>query len=151
HHEVTNQATKEPERDIRAKSRCGTISHERGWLIRRACLMGVRISSRAAQSFHWMEPTATLAEIARILRPGGLFAAYDYDWPPAIQWELDRLAQEGSLRFVELVRERGLAHLHELDEFVEGLRAKHEKGKRKLRNLTYQRLSWQKSRMVKRG
>jgi nicotine oxidoreductase len=41
--------------------------------------------------------------------------------------------------------------LHELDEFVEGLRAKHEKGKRKLRNPIYQRLSWQKSRMVKRG
>ena len=38
----------------------------------------------AAQSFHWMEPTSTLAEIARILRPGGLFAAYDYDTPPAI-------------------------------------------------------------------
>ena len=48
----------------------------------------------AAQSFHWMEPTSTLAEIARILRPGGLFAAYDYDSPPAIHWELDRLAQE---------------------------------------------------------
>jgi hypothetical protein len=42
-------------------------------------------------------------------------------------------------------------YLHELDDFVEGLRAKHEKGKRKVRNLTYQRLSWQKSRMVKRG
>jgi hypothetical protein len=55
-----------------------------------------------------MEPTATLAEIARILQPGGLFAAYDYDSPPAIHWELDQLAQEGSLRFVELVRERGL-------------------------------------------
>jgi ubiquinone/menaquinone biosynthesis C-methylase UbiE len=64
----------------------------------------------AAQSFHWMEPTAALAEIARILRPGGLFAAYDYDWPPAIHWELDRLAQEVTLRLVELVRERGLAH-----------------------------------------
>ncbi|HEU0001866.1 MAG TPA: class I SAM-dependent methyltransferase [Ktedonobacteraceae bacterium] len=62
----------------------------------------------AAQSFHWMEPTSTLAEIARILRPGGLFAAYDYDATPAIHWELDRLAQEGSLRLVELVRERGL-------------------------------------------
>jgi SAM-dependent methyltransferase len=62
----------------------------------------------AAQSFHWMEPTVTLAEIVRILRPGGLFAAYDYDSPPAIHWELDRLAQEGSLRLVELVRERGL-------------------------------------------
>jgi len=62
-----------------------------------------------AQSFHWMEPTATLAEIARILRPGGLFAAYDYDWPPAIHWELDRLAQEVDSRLMELVRERGLA------------------------------------------
>ncbi len=62
----------------------------------------------AAQSFHWMEPTATLAEIVRILRPGGLFAAYDYDSPPAIHWELDRLAQEVLTRFVALVRERGL-------------------------------------------
>ena len=63
----------------------------------------------AAQSFHWMEPAATLAEIARILRPGGLFAAYDYDTPPAIRWELDQLAQEVSLRLVELIRQRGLA------------------------------------------
>jgi ubiquinone/menaquinone biosynthesis C-methylase UbiE len=63
----------------------------------------------AAQSFHWMEPTATLAEIARILRPGGLFAAYDYDTPPAIHWELDRLALEGTLRVMGLIRERGLA------------------------------------------
>ena len=62
----------------------------------------------AAQSFHWMEPTTTLTEIARILRPGGLFAAYDYDSPPAIHWELDRLAQEGTARMMELVRERGL-------------------------------------------
>jgi ubiquinone/menaquinone biosynthesis C-methylase UbiE len=64
----------------------------------------------AAQSFHWMEPTATLAEIARILRPGGLFAAYDYDSPPTIHWELDLLAQEVARRLVELIRERGRAH-----------------------------------------
>jgi ubiquinone/menaquinone biosynthesis C-methylase UbiE len=63
----------------------------------------------AAQSFHWMEPASTLAEIARILRRGGLFAAYDYDSPPAIHWELDRLAQEVTSRLVELIRERGLA------------------------------------------
>jgi ubiquinone/menaquinone biosynthesis C-methylase UbiE len=62
----------------------------------------------AAQSFHWMEPTATLAEIARILRHGGLFAAYDYDAPPTIHWELDQLAQEVGRRLVELLRERGL-------------------------------------------
>lgn len=63
----------------------------------------------AAQAFHWMEPTTTLNEIARILRPGGLFAAYDYDWPPTIHWELDRLAQEMGTRLVALIREHGLA------------------------------------------
>lgn len=62
----------------------------------------------ASQAFHWMEPTTTLAEIVRILRPGGLFAAYDYDSPAAIHWELDRLAQEASARMMELVRECGL-------------------------------------------
>ncbi|HEV2659565.1 MAG TPA: class I SAM-dependent methyltransferase [Ktedonobacteraceae bacterium] len=61
----------------------------------------------AAQSFHWMEPTPTLAEIARILRPGGLFAAYDYDWPPTLNWELERVSQEVTERFMKLVRERG--------------------------------------------
>lgn len=36
----------------------------------------------AAQAMHWMEPTATLSEVARILRPGGVFATVDADWPP---------------------------------------------------------------------
>lgn len=79
----------------------------------------------AAQSFHWMEPTATLTEIARILRPGGLFAAYDYDWPPTIHWELDRLAQEVSSRLVALVRERGMAHTLKIwpkNKFLDPLR-----------------------------
>ena len=62
----------------------------------------------AAQSFHWMEPTSTLAEIARILRPGGLFAAYDYDFPPALNWELEQVYQEVDQRFDELMQERGL-------------------------------------------
>ncbi len=34
------------------------------------------------QAMHWMEPTSTLEEVARILRPGGVFAAVDADWPP---------------------------------------------------------------------
>lgn len=36
----------------------------------------------AVQAMHWMEPVSTLAEIARILRPGGVFASFDADWPP---------------------------------------------------------------------
>lgn len=35
-----------------------------------------------SQALHWMEPTGTFREVARILRDGGVFAAYDYDWPP---------------------------------------------------------------------
>lgn len=41
-----------------------------------------------AQSLHWMEPESTFEEIARILRPGGVFGAYDYSWPPAMRWDL---------------------------------------------------------------
>jgi len=38
----------------------------------------------AVQAMHWMEPTGTLAEVARLLRPGGVFAAIDCDWPPTV-------------------------------------------------------------------
>jgi SAM-dependent methyltransferase len=36
----------------------------------------------AVQAMHWMEPEPTLAEVARLLRPGGVFAIADADWPP---------------------------------------------------------------------
>ncbi len=42
-----------------------------------------------SQSFHWMEPVSTLDEIARILRPGGIFSAYDYQWPPTVDWRAE--------------------------------------------------------------
>lgn len=43
----------------------------------------------ASQALHWMEPEPTFAEVARILRPGGVFAAIDCDWPPAMHWEAE--------------------------------------------------------------
>lgn len=51
-----------------------------------------------SQSFHWMEPEPTLAEAARILRPGGVFAAYDYDWPPIVHWEVEAAFEEMARR-----------------------------------------------------
>lgn len=43
-----------------------------------------------SQSLHWMEPQSTFEEARRILIPGGVFAAFDYDWPPATSsWEAD--------------------------------------------------------------
>lgn len=47
-----------------------------------------------SQSFHWMEAGPTLAEAARILRPAGVFAAYDYDWPPVVHWEVEAAFEE---------------------------------------------------------
>lgn len=43
----------------------------------------------AWQAFHWMEPQPVLAEAARIVRAGGVFAACDYDVPPVIEAEVD--------------------------------------------------------------
>ncbi|GCE12388.1 hypothetical protein [Tengunoibacter tsumagoiensis] len=43
------------------------------------------------------------------MRPGGFFAAYDYDWPPTLNWELKQAYQEVDARFDERIRELGLA------------------------------------------
>jgi hypothetical protein len=41
-----------------------------------------------------MEPEPTLAEAARILRQGGVFAAVDCDLPPAFDWEVEAAYRE---------------------------------------------------------
>lgn len=43
-----------------------------------------------SQSFHWMEPSSTLAEINRILKNGGIFTTVDCDWPPVSHWEVEK-------------------------------------------------------------
>ncbi|AEJ44200.1 class I SAM-dependent methyltransferase [Alicyclobacillus acidocaldarius] len=58
-----------------------------------------------SQSFHWMEPQSTLCEVARVLRPGGVFAAYDCDWPPSCCLETD-VAYDALLRCAEASIER---------------------------------------------
>jgi len=42
-----------------------------------------------SQSFHWMNPQATLKEVSRLLKEGGVFAVYDCDWPPVCHWEAE--------------------------------------------------------------
>jgi SAM-dependent methyltransferase len=68
---------------------------------------GVADIVTCSQSFHWMEPEPTLAEAARILRPGGVFAAYDYDWPPVVQWEVEAAFEEMIERSGRLRDRRG--------------------------------------------
>ncbi len=59
-----------------------------------------------SQSLHWMEPQPTFAEAARVLRPGGVFAAYDYELPPAVDWEVDSAFEYFLLRVGKFRRER---------------------------------------------
>ena len=62
-----------------------------------------------SQSFHWMEPDPTLAEAARLLRPGGVFAAYDYDTPPLVHPEVDTAFAD------HLARRRRLRDAHRVE------------------------------------
>ena len=50
---------------------------------------GVADVVTCSQSLHWMDPGETFEEAARILRPGGVFTAYDYDLPPIVHPEVD--------------------------------------------------------------
>jgi SAM-dependent methyltransferase len=61
-----------------------------------------------SQALHWMEPQGTFREAVRILRPGGVFAAYDYDWPPATgHWRADQAFQATLNRARQLQIETG--------------------------------------------
>jgi SAM-dependent methyltransferase len=62
----------------------------------------------ASQSLHWMEPTGTFAEVVRILRPGGIFAAMDNDWPPTTDWEAMQAYETYIDNAEKLAREKGL-------------------------------------------
>ncbi len=61
-----------------------------------------------SQALHWMEPTATFAEIGRVLRPGGVFAAIDNDFPPTFDWEAERAGENFLITPAQLLAERGL-------------------------------------------
>ena len=43
-----------------------------------------------SQSFHWMEPVATLREVDRILKSDGVFATVDCDWPAVTKWQAEK-------------------------------------------------------------
>jgi SAM-dependent methyltransferase len=77
------------------------LSHDTGLSDGRADIV------TCCQSLHWMLPGPTFAEVGRILRPGGVFAACDYDWPPITpHWQ----AQEAYRNFITGIRELESVH-----------------------------------------
>lgn len=84
----------EPTLDMREQARAQTeaknVSYREGYSHRTGLPDGCAQIVTCSQSLHWMEPQSTFEEARRILVPGGVFAAFDYDWPPTTSnWEAD--------------------------------------------------------------
>jgi ubiquinone/menaquinone biosynthesis C-methylase UbiE len=80
-----------------------------------------------SQSFHWMEPVGTLNEVGRVLKDGGVFAAYDCDWPPVIHWEVEaayeRLIAKSETVIAELIPEQDRAVKADKEQHLGRIRA----------------------------
>jgi SAM-dependent methyltransferase len=76
----------------------------------------------ASQAMHWFDPDRALPEIARLLRPGGVLAAYDCDWPPWIDWETTAAWENVVARVEAEQARRGIPEAHGGKEHLGRLR-----------------------------
>ena len=60
-----------------------TVSYRKGYGDATGLMAGCADIVTCSQCLHWMDPHPTFAEVARILRPGGVFAAIDVDMTPS--------------------------------------------------------------------
>jgi len=100
----------EPNRDMRtraaAETTAGNIEYLDATSYQTSLADGCADIVTCSQSFHWMEPKRTLTEVARILRVGGVFAAYDYDWPPTTGVWMADAAYEECMKAINAQEER---------------------------------------------
>ena len=86
----------EPSPDMREEAvrqtAAANVSYQAGYSHETELPTGCAQIVTCMQALHWMEPQGTFAEARRILAPGGVFAALDYDWPPMTgNWRVDQL------------------------------------------------------------
>jgi ubiquinone/menaquinone biosynthesis C-methylase UbiE len=102
----------EPSNDMRVRAAAVTsqtnATYVPGWSSATELPDGCADVVLAVQALHWMDPTSTFVEVGRLLRPGGVFAAIDCDWPPSVG---DARAEQAwhTARATVAVHERRLA------------------------------------------
>jgi len=87
----------EPNADMRRKAEertaalpnAGNVRYQEGYSVQTGLPDECADIVTCSQCLHWMKPKPTFAEVARILRPGGVFAAYDHDLPPTVNWQAE--------------------------------------------------------------
>lgn len=94
--------------EARAQTRQSNVSYVEAYADRTGLPAGEADLVTCSQSFHWMQPEPTLEEAVRLLREGGVFAAYDYDWPPVVHWEVEAAFQEMLRQLAKHRREHGM-------------------------------------------
>lgn len=101
----------EPNENMRAMAMertAANVTYQKGFSnqtgLEDSCADVVTIS----QAFHWMDMASTLDEVFRILKPGGVFAVYDCDWPPAVDWRIEQAykALNAKCRAIEAKKEK---------------------------------------------
>lgn len=122
----------EPNPDMRAQARlrasaegAASVSFVEGLSIATGLPDACADIVTCSQSLHWMEPEPTFAEVARILRPGGVFAAYDCDWPPTLNPEAEQAYIACRIRARAVEQQRRVApHVHQWskDEHLKRIR-----------------------------
>jgi len=76
-----------------SRSQAGNVSYREGISANTRIEDGAADIVTCSQSFHWMDAEETIVEMHRILRPGGVFAIYYCEFPPVMDWEMERRFQ----------------------------------------------------------